>query len=98
MEVAPLNLHTGGIYESMPNGRQWLIQPKPEDEAMLKPEKWNHLRIQAVGDKVTSWLNGRQMVYLEDEKIGSGNGFIALQIHSGGGIKVRWKNIRIKEL
>lgn len=98
VEVAPLNLHTGGIYESMPGGRQWLIQPKPEDEAVLKPEKWNHLRIQAIGDKVTSWLNGKQMVYLQDEKIGSRNGFIALQIHSGGGIKVRWKNIRIKEL
>ncbi len=98
VEVAPLNLHTGGIYESMPGGRQWLIQPKQEDEGVLKPEKWNHLRIQAIGDKVTSWLNGKQMVYLQDEKIGSRNGFIALQIHSGGGIKVRWKNIRIKEL
>jgi hypothetical protein len=98
VEVAPLNLHTGGIYESMPGGRQWLIQPKLEDEAVLKPEKWNHLRIQAIGDKVTSWLNGKQMVYLQDEKIGSRNGFIALQIHSGGGIKVRWKNILIKEL
>lgn len=98
VEVAPLNLHTGGIYESMPGGRQWLIQPKPEDEAVLKSEKWNHLRIQAIGDKITSWLNGKQMVYLQDEKIGSRNGFIALQIHSGGGIKVRWKNIRIKEL
>ncbi|WP_018614918.1 3-keto-disaccharide hydrolase [Segetibacter koreensis] len=98
VEVAPLNLHTGGIYESMPGGRQWLIQPKPEDEAMLKPGKWNHLKIKCIGNKVTSWLNGKQMVELKDEKIGSRNGFIALQIHSGGGIKVRWKKIRIKEL
>lgn len=98
VEVAPLNLHTGGIYESMPNGRQWLIKPKSEDEANLKQGEWNHLRIQAVGDKVTSWLNGKQMVSIEDEKIGSRNGFIALQIHSGGDIKVRWKDIRIKEL
>src|SRR5688572_22004219 len=29
VEVAPLNAHTGGIYESY--GRGWLIQPKPED-------------------------------------------------------------------
>lgn len=98
VEVAPMNLHTGGVYESMPGGRQWLIQPKPEDEAVLKPGKWNHLRIKAVGDKLTSWLNGKQMVDLKDEKIGSRTGFIALQIHSGGGIKVRWKKIRIKEL
>jgi len=38
------------------------------------------------------------MVSLEDEKIGAANGFIALQIHDGGGIKVRWRNLRIKEL
>jgi hypothetical protein len=38
------------------------------------------------------------MIHLKDEKIGKGVGFIALQIHDGGGIKVRWKNIKIKEL
>jgi hypothetical protein len=38
------------------------------------------------------------MIHLKDEKIGKGEGFIALQIHDGGGIKVRWKNIKIKEL
>jgi hypothetical protein len=51
-----------------------------------------------VGDEVTTWLNGHQMIYIKDEKIGAGNGFIALQIHDGGGIKVRWKKIMIKEL
>src|SRR5690606_16343062 len=29
---------------------------------------------------------------------GKGKGFIALQIHSGGGIKVRWKDLTIQEL
>jgi len=38
------------------------------------------------------------MIYLKDEKIGSGKGFIALQIHDGGGIKVRWKGLIIKEM
>jgi hypothetical protein len=37
------------------------------------------------------------MVYLKDSKIGEGIGFIALQIHDGGGIKVRWKDIEILE-
>jgi len=96
VEVAPPKLHTGGIYESY--GRGWLIQPKPEDEDALKPTEWNDMRIQVKEDEVTTWLNGKQMVHLKDEKIGAGNGFIALQIHDGGGIKVRWKNIRIKQL
>jgi len=95
-EVAPLNQHTGGIYESY--GRGWLVQPKPEDEKILKECSWNKMKIKVDGDEVTTWLNGHQMVYLKDEKIGQGEGFIALQIHSGGGIKIRWKNFTIKEL
>ncbi|MFT4024819.1 MAG: DUF1080 domain-containing protein [Flavihumibacter sp.] len=96
VEVAPPDMHTGGIYESY--GRGWLIQPKPEDEKMLKASDWNTMKIKVDGDEVTSWLNGKEMVHLKDEKIGGGNGFIALQIHDGGGIKVRWKNIKIQEL
>ncbi|MFL5771817.1 MAG: DUF1080 domain-containing protein [Flavisolibacter sp.] len=96
VEVAPMDHHTGGIYESY--GRGWLIQPKPEDEKILKPGKWNHLKIRVIGDEVTTWLNGQQIVFLKDEIIGKGEGFIALQIHDGGGIRVRWKEIRITEL
>ena len=95
-EVAPAGQHTGGIYESY--GRGWLVQPKPEDEKFLKMGEWNLYKIQVNGDEVTTWLNGRQMCYIKDEKIGQGQGFIALQIHEGGGIKVRWRNIDIQEL
>ena len=95
-EVAPVNHHTGGIYESY--GRGWLIQPDSTKEKYLKTGKWNKLKLKVVGDEVTTWLNGHQMIYIKDEKIGAGNGFIALQIHDGGGIKVRWKKIMIKEL
>ena len=96
VEVAPAGQHTGGIYESY--GRAWLIHPKPEDEKFLKTAAWNNLKIRVVNDEVTTWLNGHQMVNLKDEKIGKGEGFIALQIHDGGGIKVRWKKIKVKEL
>lgn len=96
VEVAPVDHHTGGVYESY--GRGWLIQPKPEDEKHLKTGAWNDLKIRVVNDEITTWLNGHQMIYLKDDKIGKGEGFIALQIHDGGGIKVRWKNMKIKEL
>jgi hypothetical protein len=96
VEVAPPMHSTGGIYESY--GRGWLIKPDEEGEKALKATNWNRMRIKADGDVITSWLNGKQMVTLKDEKIGQGKGFIALQIHDGGGIKVRWKNIRVKEL
>ena len=60
--------------------------------------KWNKMKIKVQGNSVTTWLNGVKMIELKDEKIGKGKGAIALQIHDGGGIKVRWKNIRINEL
>lgn len=94
-EVAPLNQHTGGIYESY--GRGWLIQPKPELESKLKAGAWNKLRVVVKGNTVTTWLNGTQMITLTDDKIGSVSGKIALQIHDGGGVKVRWRNISIKD-
>jgi hypothetical protein len=96
VEVAPPNHNTGGIYESY--GRGWLIKPDPAHEKHLKEGKWNTLKIQVIDDVVTTWLNGNKMVDFKDEKIGKGEGFIALQIHDGGGIKVRWKNIKIAEL
>jgi 3-keto-disaccharide hydrolase len=95
-EVAPPGLFSGGIYESY--GRGWLIQPPPEKDAALRMGEWNTLRVRAVGPRVTTWLNGTEMVDLTDEKIGAANGHIALQIHDGGGIRVRWRNLKIVDL
>ena len=93
VEVAPPGKDTGGIYESY--GRGWLIKPDPEKDQALKMGEWNTMKIRVEGPKVTSWLNGTEMVHLEDEKIGEGEGAIALQIHDGGGIKVKWRNIEL---
>lgn len=92
-EVAPPGKHTGGIYESY--GRGWLIKPNPDHEKYLKMGEWNSLRIRAINDKLTTWLNGHMMIEFEDQKIGKAMGKIALQIHDGGGIKVRWRNLNL---
>ena len=96
VEVAPKGLHTGGVYESY--GRGWLIKPDPAKDNVLILGEWNVLNIRLLGDQLSSWLNGIEMVNLNDSLIGEGQGFIALQIHAGGGIKVRWRNISLKEL
>ena len=96
IEVAPPGYNSGGIYESY--GRGWLIKPNPSKDGVLRMGKWNQMKIKVKGSSVTTWLNGIKMIELEDKKIGKGKGSIALQIHNGGGIKVRWKNIRIEEL
>ena len=96
VEVAPPGKHTGGIYESY--GRGWLIQPDSAAEKHLRPGRWNTLRIVADGPRLTSYLNGYRMVDLTDEQIGKGKGSIALQIHDGGGIRVRWRNIVLRRV
>ncbi|MEA1785623.1 DUF1080 domain-containing protein [Arenibacter sp. GZD96] len=93
VEVAPKGMHTGGVYESY--GRGWLIKPESEKENALKEGEWNQMKIRVNGNQLTSWLNGTEMVTITDEKIGAGVGAIALQIHDGGGIKVKWRNIKI---
>ncbi len=95
-EVAPPGHWTGGIYESY--GRGWLIKPSEDKDKALKMGKWNKMRIVVQGNNVTTFLNGQEMITLNDAKIGSVSGSIALQIHSGGGIKVKWRKIKIKAL
>jgi hypothetical protein len=96
VEVAPPGNNTGGIYESY--GRGWLFEIPEEKENILKPGEWNEMVIRVEGNRVMTWLNGQMMTDLEDEKIGQATGSVALQIHDGGGIKVRWKDIYLREI
>lgn len=95
-EVAPPGHNSGGIYES--HGRGWLIKPDAEKDKALKMGEWNTMTVRVVDNVVTTILNGTEMIKLDDAKIGERDGCIALQIHSGGGIKVKWKNIVVREL
>lgn len=96
VEVAPKGHGTGGIYESY--GRGWIAQITEEQEENLKEGDWNTMRIRVEGDHIQTWLNDAEMIDLTDEKIGKGQGRIALQIHDGGGIKVLWRNLKLKTL
>ena len=96
VEVAPPGNDSGGVYESY--GRGWLIKPEPKKDKILNMGDWHNMKMKVVGDQVTTWLNGTKMISIQDEKIGKGKGSIALQIHDGGGIKVKWKNLNIKPL
>ena len=96
VEVAPPGLHSGGIYESY--GRGWLIKPSKKYDDIVKMMSWNNMKIKVLNENITTWINGKKMIQISDTKIGEANGSIALQIHDGGGIKVRWRNIRVKEI
>lgn len=95
VEVAPKGNDSGGIYESY--GRGWLHQIADDKENILKEGEWNEMVICLKGDRVMTWLNNELMTDLSDEKIGNGKGKIALQIHDGGGVKVKWRNVFLHE-
>ena len=96
VEISPPGHDTGGIYESY--GRGWLIKPDPIKDKSLKYGDWNSMKIMVKGDNVKTWLNGVEMIHIKDQKIGKGKGSIALQIHSGDDVKVRWRNIKLEKL
>lgn len=96
-EVAPPDNNTGGIYESY--GRGWLIQPDAEKlAAVFKYGEWNTLRVRVQGGQVETWVNGEPMITLQDAKIARARGVIALQIHDGGGVRVKWRNLLLTQL
>ena len=95
VEVAPPAYHSGGIYESY--GRGWLIKPDSSLDSIVKMGEWNSMKIKVYDDKVTTWINDMEMISLKDSIIAKGKGGIALQIHDGGGIKVKWRNLLLQK-
>jgi hypothetical protein len=95
-EIDPgINNHTGGIYG---DGRQWIVWPAPENEAVVRPDDWNEYVLKVVANRYTARLNGVQVLDFTDPTPKSFDGYIALQLHSGGGGNMRFKDIFIRDL
>ena len=96
VEVDPsAGKHTGGLYES--GGRGWVAMPTAEAEKALKAGEWNDLEVSVHGNRIVTHLNGVQAVDYTDAAPKFTDGVIALQIHTGGGVKVSWKDIYIRQ-
>jgi len=79
------------IYES--GGRGWVKMPTAEGEQALKPGEWNNLEVSVQGNHIVTQLNGVKIVDFTDDAPKFADGVIGLQIHTGGGVKMRWKDI-----
>jgi len=87
---------TGRLYDE---ARRKLLQDvplRPEARAALKADDWNKLRFECAGDRLRSTVNGVPIIDYRDPV--DLEGILALQVHSGKGTKVRWRNLRIKDL
>ena len=90
---------TAGIYDEARRGWLYPLEYNPEAKKLYKNGEWNKFRVEAVGDKIRTWLNGKPVANLVDNM--TPEGFIGLQVHGIGskpelaGKTTHWKNIRI---
>lgn len=75
---------------------------KPHDT--FQEDKWNSYHVVAFGNKIETWLNGKQISDLTHEERFKSHpkGFIGLQVHGigkgQGPYEVRWRNIKLRDL
>ena len=70
---------SAGIYDEARDGWLYTIEDRASKDA-FRNEEWNHARIEAVGNRIRTWLNGVPCANLIDER--ASHGFIALQVHA----------------
>ena len=84
----------GLLYEERGRG---ILERYPEKEAakLVREDDWNDMEIDAKGDHVVIKLNGTKVIDRVDPKFKK-TGIIALQVHVGKAMEVRFKDIKIK--
>jgi putative membrane-bound dehydrogenase-like protein len=83
----------GKLYEE--GGRGLLADH--EAGSLVKPGDWNTYEILAIGSRVQTFLNGTRIVDRNDPN-GARSGVLALQLHSGGPMEVRYRNLQVELL
>ncbi|NJL73367.1 MAG: DUF1080 domain-containing protein, partial [Candidatus Competibacteraceae bacterium] len=92
----------GMLYEERGRGilPYWNALPEEERVAIFnagKQKEWNTYEITMQGHHIKMVLNGKTTVDMDDPE-GALSGIIALQLHVGDPMEVRFKDIQIKEL
>ncbi len=86
----------GLLYEE--RGRGILQQfDKEKAKSLIKQNDWNEFVITSKGDHITIDINGTRVIDRVDPKFDK-SGIIALQVHVGPPMEVRYKDIEIKTL
>ncbi len=83
----------GKLYEESGRG----LLAKEGGEKFVKPDDWNDYVVEAVGGRVRIWINGNRCTDYEDDKLAR-RGVIGLQLHSGGPLEVRYKDVKLEVL
>lgn len=81
----------GKLYEE--HGRGLLF--KESGEQHVREGDWNEYRVVAVGPRIRTYINGKLCTDLNDPQ-GAKSGILAFQIHSGGPMEVRFKDLELR--
>ncbi len=87
---------SGRLYDEARRKLMQDVPLRPEARGALKNDDWNTMRMECVGDRLRSWVNGVPIVDHRDAV--DLDGLLALQVHSGKDTKIRFRNIRIQDL
>ena len=89
---------SAGIYDEARRGWLYNLKDKPKAQKAFRQNQWNHYRIEAIGDRIRTWINGVPAADLRDDM--TSTGFIALQVHSSkqANKSIKWRNIRIQDI
>ncbi len=83
----------GKLYEENGRGLLW----NKSGEKHVKMDDWNDYEILAEGSRVRTYINGKLCVDVNDAKL-SRRGIFGLQIHAGGPMEVRFKDLKLEVL
>jgi len=64
---------------------------------LLKPKDWNQMRIRAVGQNYTVWLQGEEVMKYKSSSAKE-KGPIGIQLHGSRNMKIDFQDISVKEL
>jgi predicted small secreted protein len=100
---------SAGLYEE--GMRKWIFPGlgggdaaafTKQGQEITKVGAWNHVKVEANGHRIRTWLNGVPRADVRDD--GFTEGFIAFQVHGIGkdvahaGTKVEWRNITLTKI
>ncbi|MEO6808614.1 MAG: family 16 glycoside hydrolase [Isosphaeraceae bacterium] len=87
---------TAGIYDEGRRGWLYPLNGHPEAQKAFRLTDWNSFVIEARGPWIRTWLNGVPCADLIDTA--DLDGLIALQVHAAKEGRIRWRNVRLKDL
>ena len=89
--------YTGGIYDEARRGWIYPLHYNEPARHLYRQGEWNEMRVEAIGNNLRTYINGKAAANLVDTMDASG--LICLQVHAINkdlaGKQVRWRNIQV---